>query len=309
MGKKTTCAQVSSFIMSNLQRNSFLLGHSRNKIGQVTHFIITLRQLSENCLKHRQIPSFSQFTCSSAIESAKDRPIHFNKTLAFLSKGNIYPRQESHKKESKVSTFTLTGIEVLKGDSGLINVPIFSLRVSQDIFLSSPKKIYISLRPCTFFLKYCLKTGFRRGFRILFRGMFPQQQIFCSKRILLHFLFEVALYYLRVREVFCHCYFLRSRDFSPSCCDTANNFLLCFSLPGISRNPAHELSVEKKNMYYTHTSSHVSKRLKYENWGFSRTTTVGIKNCRNCIEQPINVPLSQCSHSLNPCNARRCIQL
>ena len=97
-------------------------------------------------------------------------------------------------------------------------------------------------------------------------------------------------------------------DFSPSCCDTANNFLLCFSLPGISRNPAHELSVERKNMYYTHTS-HVSKRLKYENWGFSRTTTVGIKNCRNCIEQPINVPLSQCSHSLNPCNERRCIQL
>ena len=107
--------------------------------------------------------------------------------------------------------------------------------------------------------------------------------------------------------MFCHCYFLRrSRDFSPSCCDTANNFLLCFSLPGISRNPAHELSVEKKNMYYTHTS-HVSKRLKYENWRFSRTTTVGIKNCRNCIEQPINVPLSQCSHSLNPCNARRTV--
>ena len=105
----------------------------------------------------------------------------------------------------------------------------FSVKSQSRHFSILPKENVYLATPVYFFFKYCLKTGFRRGFRILFRGMFPQQQIFCSKRILLHFLFEVALYYLRAREVFCHCYFLRSRDFSPSCCDTANNFLLCFS--------------------------------------------------------------------------------
>ena len=93
--------------MNNLQRNSFLLGHPVHytKWDRSLHYCWELFKTPTNSLE-------SQFTCS-AIESAKDRPIHFFFLHHKLSLLKEKKHHQSRNPTKKVFTFTLTGIEVL----------------------------------------------------------------------------------------------------------------------------------------------------------------------------------------------------
>ena len=146
-------------IMSNLQRNSFHLGHPVYKMGQVTSLLL----LSWELFKTPTNSLESQFTCS-AIESAKDRPIHFFFfTLPFEREGNtIYPRQESHQKKS----LRLLLWELKSWLVCLINVPIF--RQSQRLKNKPQNVIYPSfLSGIHWILRICLllfENEFSKGF-------------------------------------------------------------------------------------------------------------------------------------------------
>ena len=104
------------------------------KMGQVTSLLLLL---SWELFKTPTNSLESQFTCS-AIESAKDRPIHFFFfTLPFEREGNtIYPRQESHQKKS----LRLLLWELKSWLVCLINVPIF--RQSQRL-KNKPQKRHL----------------------------------------------------------------------------------------------------------------------------------------------------------------------
>ena len=131
------------------------------KMGQVTSLLLLL---SWELFKTPTNSLESQFTCS-AIESAKDRPIHFFFfTLPFEREGNtIYPRQESHQKKS----LRLLLWELKSWLVCLINVPIF--RQSQRL-KNKPQKnvIYPSfLSGIHWILRICLllfENEFSKGF-------------------------------------------------------------------------------------------------------------------------------------------------
>ena len=127
------------------------------------HFIITAAEPSWELFKTPTNSLESQFTCS-AIESAKDRPIHFFFfTLPFEREGNtIYPRQESHQKKS----LRLLLWELKSWLVCLINVPIF--RQSQRLKNKPQNVIYPSfLSGIHWILRICLllfENEFSKGF-------------------------------------------------------------------------------------------------------------------------------------------------